>query len=386
MEVIMKIVIAPDSFKGTFTAGEAADIIERGVKKVFASSEIVKVPMADGGEGTVCALVEATGGKVIKLQVMGPLLEKVEAFYGILGDSETAVIESAAASGILLVKTEDLNPMKATTYGTGELIKDALDRGCRRFIIGLGGSATNDGGAGMVAALGARLMGEDGEEIELGGGNLDKLCCIDCSKLDKRLADCLIVAACDVNNPLCGESGASYVFAPQKGADAQMVDTLDHCLAHFASIVKRDVGVDITDIPGAGAAGGLGGGLVAFLGANLEKGVDIVVRAAELEARLKDADLVITGEGSMDHQTTFGKTPLGVARTARKMGIHVIAIAGSIERGCKSLYDSGFDCIIPTVECPTTLHDAMKNGSILLECAAERAMRAVKIGIDIHNS
>ncbi len=340
--------------------------------------------MADGGEGTVGALVGATGGKIINLDVMGPMSDSVEAFYGILGDSETAVIESAAASGILLVDKSKLNPMKSTTYGTGQLMKDALDRGCRRFIIGLGGSATNDGGAGMVTALGAKLLDKSGKEIGLGGGSLSDLCSIDCSNLDKRLRECLILVACDVNNPLCGEFGASYVFAPQKGADADMVVVLDRCLEHFAQIVKRDVGVEMADIPGAGAAGGLGGGLVAFLGAKLEKGIDIIVMAAELENKIKDVDIVITGEGAMDYQTTFGKTPMGVTRIAKKFGKPVIAIVGSIKRGDRAFYCEGIDCIFPTVEGPMTLYDAMENGATLLERAAERAMRAVKIGLELN--
>lgn len=376
----MKIVIAPDSFKGTFTAVAAADIIERGVKEVFPDANIVKVPMADGGEGTVEALVKSTGGCLINCKAVGPLGKKVDAYYGILGDSETAVIETAAASGITLIPADKRNPLVTTTYGTGELIKDALDRGCRKFIIGLGGSATNDGGAGMAAALGIRLLDENGNELGLGGGKLGKLYKIDCSGLDKRLHDCSFKAACDVDNPLCGKYGASYVFGPQKGAGGQTVAYLDKCLEHYAEIVSRDVGTDIMNIPGAGAAGGLGGGIVAFLGAQLVKGAEIISKAAKLDKKLANADLVITGEGAIDRQTSFGKTPYGVAQIAKKYGKPVIAIAGKIGKGADELYSKGFDCIVSTSEGPATLEEAMENGMELLQRASARIMRAVRIG------
>lgn len=377
----MKIIIAPDSFKGTFSSKEAADIIARGVKKIFPNALTEDIPMADGGEGTVSALVSAANGRIIKVKATGPLGQPADAFYGILGDLSTAVIETAAASGLLLVNSKDRNPMKATTYGTGELIKDALGRGCRKFIIGLGGSAANDGGAGMAAALGVRFLDKNGNSIGIGGAELSKLHIIDCSGLDKRLSGCQILAACDVDNPLCGERGASYIFAPQKGASPHEVEILDKCLEHYAAVLKKDTGSDIADIPGSGSAGGLGGGLVAFLNARLSKGIDIVLRAVSFDEKVKDADIVITGEGSIDAQTAFGKAPYGVACAAKKYNKPVIAIAGKIGIGAENLYQKGFDLIISTAEGPSSLDAAMKNGEILLERAAERAMRAVKIGL-----
>lgn len=379
----MKIIIAPDSFKGTFSSKEATDIIARGVKNIFPKALLEEIPMADGGEGTVSALISATNGRIIKIKATGPMGAPADAFYGILGDGETAVIESAAASGLLLIEPSNRNPMKATTYGTGELIKDALEHGCRKFIIGLGGSATNDGGAGMAAALGVRFLDKDGNNLGFGGAELSKLNSIDCSGIDKRLRECKIFAACDVNNPLCGKRGASYIFAPQKGASPQDVEILDECLSHYASILKENTGADIINLPGAGAAGGLGGGLVAFLNARLEKGIDIVLRAVSFWEKVKDADLVITGEGSIDAQTAFGKTPFGVACAAKKYNKPVIAIAGNIGEGTEQLYQKGFDLIISTAQGPSTLDYAIKNCETLLVCAAERAMRAVKIGLDL---
>jgi len=375
----MKIIIAPDSFKGSLSALEVCENIEIGIRKVFKSAEIVKVPMADGGEGTVQSLVDATGGKLINLKVKGPLLKSVDAFYGILGDGNTAVIEMAAASGITLISKEERNPMKTTTYGTGEMIKHALDKGCRNFIIGIGGSATNDGGAGMLNALGVKLLDENGEEIGYGGGSLDKLCVIDISKIDSRIKVSNIVAACDVDNPLCGERGATCIFGPQKGADENMIITLDKNLSHFADMVDKYLGVSIIDYPGAGAAGGLGGGLLAFLNAKLQSGVNIVIETTALEDKLKDADLVITGEGMIDYQTQYGKTPYGVAMLSKKYDIPVIAIAGSIGRDAEELYLKSFDSIFSIIDKPMGLEEAIENSAILLQKAAERIMRVIKI-------
>ncbi|MEA4848598.1 MAG: glycerate kinase, partial [Clostridiaceae bacterium] len=271
--MIRRIVAAPDSFKGSLTAKEAAEAIEKGIKKFDSSIEVVKVPMADGGEGTVQSMVDATGGRMISVTVKGPMLNEVEAFYGILGDGRTAVIEMAAASGLPLVKPGERNPLKATTYGTGELIRHALDMGCTDIIIGIGGSATNDGGAGALQALGVRFLDADRNDIGAGGGDLGRLQSIDVNNLDPRIKDTVINVACDVDNPLCGPKGASFIFGPQKGADSAMVEELDRNLAHYADLVESTLGVRIKDFPGAGAAGGLGGGLLAFLGANLKKGV-----------------------------------------------------------------------------------------------------------------
>lgn len=375
----MKIIIAPDSFKGSLSALEVCENIEIGIRKVFDTAEIVRVPMADGGEGTVQSLVDATGGEIISLKVKGPLLKEVDAFYGILGDRTTAVIEMSSASGITLLTKEERNPMKATTYGTGQIIKHALDMGCRNIIIGIGGSATNDGGAGMVKALGIKLLDEKSEEIDFGGGNLNKLKSIDVSEIDSRINQCNIVVACDVDNTLCGEKGASYIFGSQKGADENMIITLDRNLSHYAEIVERYLGVAIKDYPGAGAAGGLGGGLLAFLHAKLQPGINIVIERTELEEKLKDADLVITGEGMIDYQTQYGKTPYGVAKLAKKYNIPVIAIAGGIGKGAEELYSKVFDSIFSIVDKPMQLEEAIENSVLLLQNTAERIMRVLKI-------
>ncbi|MDI6617682.1 MAG: glycerate kinase [Clostridiales bacterium] len=376
----MKIVVAPDSYKGSLTAKEVGDNIEIGIRKVFPDAEITKIPMADGGEGTVQSLADATGGKIIKANVKGPLFNDVEAFYGILGDGKTAVIEMAAASGLPLVPEDKRNPLKTTTYGTGELIMHAINRGCRNFIIGIGGSATNDGGEGMAKALGAKFEDKDGKDICLGGGALGRLEKIDTSGMDKRLRECNFVAACDVNNPLCGPDGASYVFGPQKGADDHMVKVLDSNLSNYADIIKKDLKQDIKNVPGSGAAGGLGAGLLVFLNAKLKNGIDIVIETTNLREKIKGADLVITGEGMIDFQTAFGKTPYGVAKTAKEKNIPVIAIAGGIGKDARTLYDKGFDSIFSIVDKPMTLDEAIKNGSSYLQQTAERIMRVIKIG------
>lgn len=371
----MKIVVAPDSFKGSISAKEAADSIKRGILRIYKNTDVVCVPMADGGEGTVQSMVDATGGKIIYAKVHGPLFKKVDSFYGILGDGKTAVIEMAAASGLPLVSNNEKDPMTASTYGTGELIKHALDKGCERIIIGLGGSATNDGGQGMAKALGVRFLDKQGEDIGYGGGNLDKLCSIDVSGIDKRIKNCEVVLACDVDNPLCGPKGASYVFGPQKGAKEGMLEILDKNLEHYANVIKSTLNIDIKDYPGAGAAGGLGGGALAFLNAKMRKGVEIVIEMVGLDEHVKDAELVITGEGMMDYQTQFGKTPFGVAKTAKKYGVPVIALVGRIGKGADALYDLGIDSIFSIVDEPMTLEDAMMNGTELLGDTAERVMR-----------
>ncbi len=374
----MKVVIAPDSFKGSLSASEVSGNIEKGVRKVFKSADIICIPMADGGEGTVQSLVDSTKGVIVSTRVKGPLLKEVDAFYGILGDGTTAVIEMAAASGLPLLREDERNPMKATTYGTGELIKHALDKGCRKIIIGIGGSATNDGGAGMIKALGARLLDKDGNDLGYGGGCLGDIEAIDLSSMDERLKSCKIVAACDVDNPLIGHRGASHVFGPQKGADPEMVKILDKNLEHYAEVVERTTGTSIKDFPGAGAAGGLGGGLLAFLGAELKRGIDIVIEATDFEEKIKDADIVITGEGMMDYQTQYGKTPYGVAQVARKYNIPVVAIVGSVGQNAEALYDLGFSGIFSIINRPMTLAEAMAKGAELLERTSESVMRMVK--------
>ncbi|MFM9278439.1 glycerate kinase [Paenibacillus jiagnxiensis] len=366
----MKIVIAPDSFKESLSALEVAEAIEKGFKRVMPGAEYVKVPMADGGEGTVQSLVDATGGEMISKTVTGPLGEPVAAFFGILGNKTTAVIEMAAASGLHLVPAEKRNPLVTTTRGTGELIAAALDYGVNHIIIGIGGSATNDGGAGMAKALGALLLDEHGKEIGEGGGALHNLASINLSGIDPRLANIKIEVACDVDNPLTGEKGASAIFGPQKGATPEMVLHLDHNLGHFAAIIEQDLGKTINDVPGAGAAGGLGGGLLAFLPSELKRGVEIVIEATGLSQIVADADLVITGEGRIDGQTIFGKTPVGVAKTAKKYGVPVIAIAGNVSKDSHVVYQHGIDAIFSIVPGVTTLEDAFKHAGDYVESTA----------------
>ena len=375
----MKIAIAPDSFKGSLSATEVANAIEKGIKKVDKSIETVKIPMADGGEGTVESLVEATGGKYIKVKVNDPLMREIEAVYGILGDNKTAVIEMAQASGLPLLKKEERNPMKTTTYGTGELIKHAVNSGCKNIIIGIGGSATNDGGAGMAMALGAKLLDKDGKDIPLGAEGLIKLKTIDLSTFDEKIRECKFIAACDVENPLVGEKGASHIFGPQKGADEDMVKVLDEYLEHYGNLLEKNLNISVLNYPGAGAAGGLGAALLAFLNAELKRGIDIVIEASNLEEKIKDSDLVITGEGMIDYQTQFGKTPFGVAETSKKYSKPVIAIAGGIGKDASDLYNKGIDSIFSIVDKPMTLDEAVENAENLLEDTAERIMRIVKL-------
>jgi glycerate kinase len=325
-----RILIAPNAFKGTLTAMQAAECIERGLKAALRGVKCVKVPVADGGDGTVQAIADATGGRIVRSSVRDPLGRPVRAAWGVTGDGRSAVIELATASGLALLKLGERNPMKTTTRGTGELIRRALDRGARRILIGIGGSATNDGGAGLARALGVRFLDRRGREIAEGGGALEKLARIDLDRLDPRLREVEIEAACDVDNPLTGKRGAARVYSPQKGATPLMVERLEAGLTRLADVWHAQTGVDIRNAPGAGAAGGAGAGLMMFLGARLRPGVEIVMDAVRLSDKMKGCDLVVTGEGRLDAQTAFGKAPAGVARLAGKLGIPVIAIGGSL--------------------------------------------------------
>ncbi|MFZ5814416.1 MAG: glycerate kinase [Bacillota bacterium] len=376
----MKIVIAPDSYKGSMTAAEVAEAMGRGVRRLWPEAEVDLVPMADGGEGTVQALVDATGGRLVTATVRGPLGEPVEAAFGLMGDGETAVIEMAQASGLPLVPPERRNPLITSTYGTGELIRHALDLGAKRLIIGIGGSATNDGGAGMAQALGARLLDGDGRELEPGGAALARLERIDLTGLDPRLAGFAITVACDVDNPLTGPRGAAAVFGPQKGATPEMVAQLDAALARWAEVLRRELGCDVEEMPGAGAAGGLGAGLVAILGATLRRGVEIVVDAVKLTERMAGADLCLTGEGGTDFQTVRGKTPMGVARAAKVHGVPVICLSGGLGREYQQIYAVGIDAALSIVPGPISLEQAMARGAELVEDATERALRLVALG------
>ncbi|MGI6576047.1 MAG: glycerate kinase [bacterium] len=380
----MRVLIAPDSFKGSLPAIEIGERIAGGVRSVFPQAETIIIPLADGGEGTVEALVSATGGQIMTQSVTGPLGEKVEAKWGLLGDGITAVLEMAAASGLPLVPEERRNPMVTTTYGTGELIRGGLDQGCRRFIIGIGGSATNDGGAGMAQALGVKLLDVKGEQISYGAAGLGHLKKIDIKGLDPRLKGAEVLVACDVNNPLTGPAGAAQVFGPQKGANPEMVGELDRLLERFAKVVERDLGRNVKDIPGAGAAGGLGAGLLAFLAARLVPGVDLILEVVGLEEILREGvDLVITGEGEINRQTLYGKVPVGVARLAKKYNVAVIAIVGSIGQGAEDVYQEGIEAMMTIVNGPISLAEAMaKTGDLVAEATA-RVMRLVKVGMDL---
>lgn len=375
----MKIVLAPDSFKESMTAKEACEAIEKGLRKVIDNLECVHVPMADGGEGTTQSLVDATGGKFYTVEVTGPLGEKKEAIFGILGDEKTAILEMAEASGLEIVPREKRDATITTTYGTGELIKAALDKGVETILIGIGGSATNDGGAGMVQALGGKLLDRVGNEIGFGGGELAKLEKIDIANLDKRLKDVKIIVACDVQNPLTGPTGASHVFGRQKGANEEQREQLDKNLKHYAEIIRRDLGKDVETIPGAGAAGGLGAGLMAFLSAELRKGIDIVIEYSKLEDKIQGADYVITGEGSIDGQTRFGKTPYGVAKVAKKYDIPVIALAGNVGKDIDVLYDYGFTAIFSILPRVETLEKAINNGKKNIQYISENLGRVLNL-------
>lgn len=376
---MMKIVIAPDSFKESLSALQAARAIEKGFRDVFPEAEYVLIPMADGGEGTVQSLVDATGGTVIEKRVTGPLGEPVDAFFGLLGDGKTAVIEMAAASGLHLVPNEKRNPLLTTTRGTGELIRAALDKGVEHLIIGVGGSATNDGGAGMIQALGGRLLDQKRQEIAPGGGHLSELAEIDLSSLDSRLKKVKIDVACDVDNPLTGPNGASAVFGPQKGATPEMVRQLDENLSRFADVVEQTLEKSIRHVPGAGAAGGLGAGLLAFLDAELKRGVEIVLEAVQFQEHVKDASLVITGEGRIDGQTISGKTPIGVAKAAKQYGIQVIGIAGSLSEDSDIVLKHGIDALYSIVPGVIPWEKAVQHAEFYLQQTSRHIARTIKM-------
>lgn len=372
----MKVVIAPDSYKGSLTAMEVANSIEEGIIKYNKNIEVVKVPMADGGEGTVQALVDATGGKIINLKVCDPLLREIDSFYGILGDGKTAIIEMAAASGLNLLHKNELNPLITSTYGTGQILNDAIEKGCRKIIVGLGGSATNDGGAGMLRALGIRFLNKEGRDIPEGGGVLKNLYKIDKKNFNTEILKCEIIVACDVDNTLCGINGATNVFGPQKGASEDDIRILDEGLSEYSKIIKREFGVDVLNVSGSGAAGGTGAAFL-VIGAKLESGVDIVIRETNLVEALKDSDIVFTGEGRIDFQTKFGKAPYGVAKEAEKIGLPVIAICGEIGEGYDELYNHGFTSIFSIVNKPMTLEDSIKDSKKLINDVSERVIRLI---------
>lgn len=370
MKTLKKVVIAPDSFKESLSALEVAEAIERGFRQIFPQVQYVKLPMADGGEGMVDSMVAATGGEIVTVAVTGPLGQPVQAFYGLLGEGETAVIEMAAASGLHLAPKAQRDPRMTTSYGTGELIQAALDRGVKTIILGIGGSATNDGGAGMMQALGARLLDENRQALPPGGAALAQLAYIDLSGVDPRLQQVSITAACDVDNPLCGANGASAVFGPQKGATPEMVTQLDAALRHYGTLLEQATGREVINAPGAGAAGGMGAALLGMLNARLRPGIEIVIETLQLEEALRDADLVITGEGRLDSQSIHGKTPIGVARVAKRFGLPVIGIAGSLSKDYQVVHQHGIDAAFSVLDRVVSLEEALAEAADNLEVTA----------------
>ena len=379
----MRIVVAPDSFKGSVSAVAVANAMEQGILTVFPDAEVIKLPIADGGEGTIEALIVATGGQVIAEQVIGPLGESLEACFGILGDGETAVIEMAAASGLPLVPQGKRDPRITTTYGTGQLVKAALDRGIRKLIIGIGGSATNDGGMGVAQALGVKFLDGAGNILPSGGAALAQLVKIDVSQIDPRLAETTIVVACDVDNPLCGPRGASAVYGPQKGATIEMVAQLDAALANYAAVAKNATGKDVAECPGAGAAGGLGAGLLFFTNAQLRPGVDIILEAVSFSEIVKTASFVITGEGCTDFQTAYGKAPVGVARIAKEHNVPTLCLSGSLGNRHEEVLQCGISGLMSIIPRPMDLADCMTGAPELIQTATERLCQVVRTGIEI---
>ena len=355
----MKVVVAIDSLKGSLSSMEAGLAIKEGVLAAQPDAEVIVKPLADGGEGTTEALIEGMNGERIDLTVTGPMHTPVDAYYGYLRETNTAVMEMASAAGITLVPDKEKNPLLATSYGVGEMIIDAIQRGCRNFIIGIGGSITNDGGIGMLKALGVRFLDEKGEDAGEGGQALAKVACIDLSGLNPLLKECHIQVACDVNNPLCGESGSTYVYGPQKGVTEDMKKTLDEAMAHFARVTSESLENDYMNTPGAGAAGGLGFAFLAYVGATLTPGIELILDAVGLEDELSGADVVVTGEGRLDFQTAMGKAPVGVARLAKKYNARVVAFAGSVTKEATACNKEGIDAFFPILRGVCTLADAM---------------------------
>jgi glycerate kinase len=377
----MKIVIAPDSYKESLPACEVAQAIESGFREIFPDAQYVKVPVADGGEGTVEAMIAATHGTVKTSRVTGPLGEPVDAMWGISGDGLTAFIEMAAASGLALVPAAQRNPLLTTSRGTGELILHALEQGAKSIIIGIGGSATNDGGAGMVQALGARLSDANGKELTAGGGSLISLNSIDIAGLDPRLAACSLRVACDVTNPLTGDLGASRVFGPQKGATDAMIVELDASLAHYAEVIKKSLHIDVLNVPGAGAAGGMGAALMAFLGAELGRGIEIVTQALNLEEHIHDCSLVLTGEGRIDSQSIHGKVPVGVASVAKKYHKPVIGIAGCLTTDVGVVHQHGIDAVFSVLTQIGTLDEAFRGAFDNIQRASRNVAATLQMGM-----
>ena len=373
----MKIVIAPDSFKECLSARQVASNIALGIRKIAPNAEIYEIPISDGGEGVLEALINGVGGRRISVSVMDPLMRLIQAEYGILKDGKTAVIEMAKASGLELLKEPEKNPLITTTFGTGQLIKDALDKGCNKIIIGIGGSATNDGGVGMVRALGAKFLDDQGEEILEGGGSLGGLTTIDLSNFDDRIQNCELIVACDVSNPLSGANGASMVYGGQKGGSMEDLEFLDRNLAHYATKIKATIGIDVAQIPGAGAAGGTGAGLLAFLKGQLVNGIELILQIIKIEEFIKQADLVFTGEGKIDGQTLHGKTISGIAAMAKKHEVPVIVLTGKIGEGIDEIYNIGVSAVFSIVNQPMELKVAIDQAPVLIQDCTKNIMAAI---------
>lgn len=373
----MKIIVAPDSFKGSLSASQVCWAIKKGIYRVIKDAQVIELPMADGGEGTMENLVCSTKGQKISVKVKDPLGRIIDAEYGVLGDRETVVIETAQASGLTLLKDHERNPLYTSSYGTGQLIKHALNKGYRKFIIGLGGSATNDGGMGMLKALGIKFYDESGQLLNEGGGYLTNLAYYDDSTFDPRIKESSFIIASDVTNPLCGPQGASMVYGPQKGATSEMIKILDKGLSNLAKVIYQQKGIDVRNIPGAGAAGGMGATFIAFFNATLRSGIDIVMEKIQFSQKLREGDLVITGEGKLDQQTLSGKVIVGVSRLAKKLQIPVIALCGTVKLDGEILDELGITAAFSIVDGPCTLLDAQQYASDLIVARTEQIMRLI---------
>ena len=381
----MKIVIAPQAFKGSLSALNVANAVQKGVRRIFPDAQILTCPVADGGDGTLETLVESSGGKIMETNVADPTGKPIVAQWGAMGDGNTAVIEMARTSGLALLTLEERDPLNATTYGLGEIIVSALNKGFRKFIVGIGGSATNDAGAGMAQALGIKLMDREGRNLVFGGAALQNLSVIDTSSIDQRVLESNFQIACDVNNPLTGPEGASAVYGPQKGATEENVRQLDSALGVFAEVAKRDLGKDISNLEGAGAAGGLGAGMIAFVEGHLRAGVDIVLDTVNLAEKLESADLVITGEGSIDFQTVYNKAPIGVARMAKARGIPTIGISGMLGKNYRIVHNHGIDAALSIANGPISLEESLQNAPSLISEAVEESLRLISVGMKLRN-
>ena len=383
MKSINKILVAPQSFKGSISAMDACSAMSDGVKKVFPECEVIMCPIADGGDGTLETLVEISNGKIHSCNVTGPLGNPIDSQWGAMGDGYTAVIEMARTSGLALIDLDERDPLKTTTFGLGEIIVDALNEGFRKFIVGIGGSATNDAGAGMAQALGVGLYDSKLKSLGFGGQALLDLDSIDFKSIDRRLKECTFLVACDVNNPLTGPEGASAVYGPQKGADDEKIQILDKALGNFGEIVENQLGLHVLSVPGSGAAGGLGAGLIAFLNADLKAGIDIVFDQVQIENKLNGVDLVITGEGAIDFQTIYDKAPIGVAKLAQKYNIPTIGIAGMLGKDYTLVHQDGLEAVRSIVTGPMSLEDASKSAYKLITESVEQSLRFINLGMKL---